>query len=158
MTNSYPAKIKKLNLILLFAGMFLLRDISFAEGVQASNLPLDIKIEQPLASVRIQNVTDYVEKERITRSFQSELSKYGSAKIVSCDSIVEVSQIETNGNVLAGKDRSYGASCEVSSKGRRLSLLMCDFPLVGKFTVTGTGDTTLMWFSQFIRTNCPAGG
>jgi hypothetical protein len=138
--------------------MSLLGGISFAEGVRASNTPLDIKIEQPLASVRIQYVTDQIERERIMRSFQSELSKYGSAKIVSCDPIVEVSQIETNGDVLAGKDSSYGASCEVRSKGRDLSLSMCDFPMVGKFTVTGSGGIDLEWFSQFIRTNCPAGG
>lgn len=160
MSNSYlSTMLEKLTLTLFVMEVSLSSGMSFAEEVPILRpSSRDIRIEQPLASVRIQYVTDRVEREKIKRSFQTELSAYGSAKIVSCDVIVEVSQIETNGDILAARDSSYGASCEVSSKGRQLSLLMCDFPMVGKFTVTGTGTVTLEWFAQFIRTNCPAGG
>jgi predicted small secreted protein len=98
-------------------------------------------------------VTDTAQINKIKQLFQSDLTRLGSsARIIACDHTFDYT---TQG---VGRDTSYGASCSIDTGTQKLSVLMCDDVMLGKFTLTGSGNSTRSWFTHFIQENCPPGG
>ena len=102
-------------------------------------------------SFRIRYVTDRKQINYVVDQFRGQLRRLGSnAGVIACKEVTEL----TEGGI---KDFSFGAVCTVQNGNNRLTVLMCDDSLAGKFTWGESGSLTREDVVRFIKSNCPPG-
>ncbi len=131
-----------------------------AKEIATENSPARITINKTPTTVSIwyvdpaSNDTAYVKEH-----FQKRLEHYGSTALIeSCDPVVEMQGINTFQGMESLTPVAFAAACQVHVRGRMIEIIMCDFPMVGKFSTASSGSLDLEWFASFISANCPAGG
>ena len=103
-------------------------------------------------SFGIRYVTDRKQINYVVDQFRGQLRRLGSnAGVIACNNVTEL----TEGGI---KDFSFGAVCTVQNGNNRLTVLMCDDSLAGKFTWGESGSLTREDVVRFIKRNCPPGG
>lgn len=144
----------------LIVGCALIALTANAVEIAAKNSPARITINTQPTTVSIW----YVHKASsdiayVKNHFQEQLKRIGSTgRIVSCDPVVEMQGINTFQGEESFTPASIAAACKVRIDGRSIEVIMCDFPMVGKFSTASSGYLDLDWFAGFITANCPAGG
>ena len=102
-------------------------------------------------SVGIRYVINRQQINSIVDQFRGQLQRSGSnASVISCNNVAEL-------NEEGVKDFSFGAVCTVQNGNNRLTVLMCDDSLAGKFTWGESGSQTRQDVVRFIKSNCPPG-
>jgi len=102
-------------------------------------------------SFGIRYVTDRKQINYIVDQFRGQLGRLGSnAGVIACNNVTELTEEGI-------KDFSFGAVCTVQNGNNRLTVLMCDDSLAGKFTWGESGSLTREDVVRFIKSNCPPG-
>ena len=102
-------------------------------------------------SFGIRYVTDRKQINYVVDQFRGQLRRLGSnASVIACNHVTELTEEGI-------KDFSFGAVCTVQNGDNRLTVLMCDDSLAGKFTWGESGSLTREDVLRFIKTNCPPG-
>ena len=102
-------------------------------------------------SFGIRYVTDRKQINYIVDQFRGQLGRLGSnAGVIACNNVTELTEEGI-------KDFSFGAVCTVQNGNNRLTVLMCDDSLAGKFTWGESGSLTREDVIRFIKGNCPPG-
>jgi hypothetical protein len=102
----------------------------------------------------VSEVKDPIIIEDIRNATERDLRLFGSnAHVVSCDHAFDFVMPAPTGH-----DSSYGARCTIQTNSKTFDVRICNDWMVGKFTMTWSGDLSREWFSRFIETNCPPGG
>lgn len=102
---------------------------------------------------KLHYLTDSALTEELISGFNQGLNATGrTQEISSCQRILEVEQVRTKGYSRSYK--SYGAICQVGKE----SLMLCDYPMVGKFTLSQSFTSNTSELVNFTLTNCPLGG
>lgn len=104
----------------------------------------------PSIEIKIENVTDKEEASEIVRALQGPRT---GGQIIACDHVINLYHINQD-----GRDSSYGAFCTIDTGTQKLTFLMCNDRLVGKFTQVQTRAATQDEVGQFIEEHCPPGG
>ena len=100
----------------------------------------------------IRYVTDRKQINYVVDQFGSQLRRLGShASIIACNHVTELAEVGI-------KNFSFGAICTAQNGNNRLTVLMCDDSLAGKFTWAESGSLSPEGVVQFIKRNCPPGG
>ena|SRR5208283_2077569 len=102
-------------------------------------------------SFGIRYVTDRKQINYVVDQFRGQLRRLGSnASVIACNHVTELTEEGI-------KDFSFGAVCTVQNGDNRLTVLMCDDSLAGKFTWGESGSLTREDVVGFIKRNCPPG-
>jgi hypothetical protein len=102
-------------------------------------------------SFEIRYVTDRKQINYVVDQFRGQLRRLDSnASVIACNHVTEVTEEGI-------KDFSFGAVCTVQNGNNRLTLLMCDDSLAGKFTWGESGSLAQEDVLRFIKRNCPPG-
>lgn len=103
------------------------------------------------ASYRTRNLGDSIEIERQSDVFKHSLASIGLKAELQCFMMIELSQ--------GGRDRSYGAICDIQGSMPHRTIMVCDDTMIGKLTIKSYGfaldEGELI---KFTRLNCPNGG
>ena len=110
--------------------------------------------EHAVPNISVADVTDQKHISHVVSSFQSQLSRLGFTSIVACDHVTQLRYQYESGR----PGYSYGASCTISNGSHKLSVLICDDMMIGKFTLGGSERRTRDGIANFIEKNCPPGG
>jgi hypothetical protein len=103
-------------------------------------------------SFAIRYITDRKQINYVVDQFRGQLQRLGSnASIIACNHVTQLTEEGV-------KDFSFGAVCTVQNGNNRLTVLMCDDSLAGKFTWGESGSLTREDVVGFIKRNCPPGG
>ncbi len=102
-------------------------------------------------SFGIRYVTDRKQINYVVDQFRGQLGRLDSnAGVIACNNVTELTEEGI-------KDFSFGAVCAVQNGNNRLTVLMCDDSLTGKFTWGESGSLTREDVLRFIKRNCPPG-
>ena len=102
-------------------------------------------------SFGITYVTNQQQINYIVDQFRGQLRHLDSnAKVIACNNVTEL----TEGGI---KDFSFGAVCTVENGNSRLTVLMCDDSLAGKFSWGESGSLMREDVVRFIKRNCLPG-
>jgi hypothetical protein len=103
-------------------------------------------------SFGIRYVTDRKQINYVVDQFRGQLQRLGSnASVIACNNVTELTEAGV-------KDFSFGAVCTVQDGNNRLTVLMCDDSLAGKFTWGESGSLLREDVVGFVKRNCPPGG
>ncbi len=103
-------------------------------------------------SFGIRYVTDRKQITYIVDQFRGQLRRLDSnAGVIACNNVTELTEEGIKGF-------SFGAACTVQNRDNRLTVIMCDDSLAGKFTWGESDSLTREDVVRFIKRNCPPGG
>jgi len=98
-------------------------------------------------------VTDDRAIDELITTFNEQLTRSGwNVRVTSCERVLEVNQVN-----LSGPGRTYSSYSAICNLGNG-SPLVCDFPIVGKFSLTTSYTSSTIEMAKFALNNCPLGG